>query len=134
MRNFKIRQTKTDSVDCFLIADVIRFGLFTETHLARGYPDPCAPGPFRESLSDSCADYKRQVVAVLDRVFLNYEKLFSMCSVKAQGLSQDLWHTRTMHRGRHQVAVYLAKSQQGPLGTEKARELKAAARQVYKVD
>ena len=32
LRNFHIRQQKTDSIDCFLIADVMRFGQFTETH------------------------------------------------------------------------------------------------------
>jgi len=34
LRNFHIRQTKTDSVDSFLIAEVIRFGQYEPTHLA----------------------------------------------------------------------------------------------------
>ena len=70
LRNFHIRQQKTDSVDCFLVAEVVRFGQFSETHLAdedilvlRNL------ARFRESLKDSCADYKRQVITVLDQVF-----------------------------------------------------------------
>lgn len=77
-RNFHIRQTKTDSVDCFLIAEVIRFGKFSETRL----PDEDILvlrnlARFRESLKDSCANYKRQVVTVLDQVFPEYDSLFS---------------------------------------------------------
>ena len=34
LRNFHIRQAKTDSIDCFLIAETLRFGGFTETRLA----------------------------------------------------------------------------------------------------
>lgn len=34
LRNFYIRQTKTDQVDSFLVAEVIRFGRFSQTILA----------------------------------------------------------------------------------------------------
>ena len=70
LRNFHIRKQKTDAVDCFLVAEVIRFGSFSATHLAD--EDIMALrnlARFRESLKDSCADYKRQVVTVLDQVF-----------------------------------------------------------------
>lgn len=59
LRNFHIRKQKTDAVDCFLVAEVIRFGSFSETHLAD--EDIMALrnlARFRESLKDSCADYK----------------------------------------------------------------------------
>lgn len=78
LRNFYIRQTKTDAVDSFIIAEVIRFGRFAETALTE--PDLIALRQlcrYRFSLVDSISDLKRQVIALLDRVFPEYETLFS---------------------------------------------------------
>lgn len=78
LRNFYIRKTKTDAVDAVLIAQVIRMDLPDKTVL---------PGEdifrlkqlerFRYSLVDNSSDLKRKILACLDQVFPEYEKIFS---------------------------------------------------------
>lgn len=130
LRNFNIRQTKTDSVDCFLVADVIRFGKFTETQLAN--EDLLALSNlarFRESLKDSGADYKRQVISVLDQVFPEYDDLFSdmfdessKAFLKTCGTPEQVIEVHTKA-----LSALLRKASRGRFSTAKAREIKAAA-------
>lgn len=131
LRNFHIRQTKTDSVDCFLVAQVIRFGQFTETRVAdEELLELRNLARFRESLKDSCADYKRQVITVLDQVFPEYDKLFSdtfgegsKAFLKTYGTPEQAIevHTRSL-------ATLLKKASRGRFGTDKAREIKEVAK------
>lgn len=131
LRNFNIRQTKTDTVDCFLVAQVIRFGQFTETQLAKEeLLELRNLARFRESLKDSCADYKRQVITILDQVFPEYDKLFSdtfgessKAFLKTYGTPEQAIdvHTRSL-------ATLLKKASRGRFGTDKAREIKEAAK------
>lgn len=130
LRNFHIRQQKTDAVDCFLVAEVIRFGKFSETHLAdedilvlRNL------ARFRESLKDSCADYKRQVITVMDQVFPEYDTLFSnlfgessKAFLKTYGTPDQVVEVNTKS-----LAALLSKASRGRHSTEKARELKSLA-------
>ncbi|MGI6333851.1 MAG: IS110 family transposase [Saccharofermentanales bacterium] len=130
LRNFHIRQQKTDSVDCFLVAEVIRFGKFSETHLAdedilvlRNL------ARFRESLKDSCADYKRQVITVLDQVFPEYDTLFSSvfgesskAFLKTYGTPDQIVEVNTKS-----LATLLRKASRGRHSTDKAREIKSLA-------
>ena len=78
IRNFYIRQAKTDPRDALLIAEVIRFGHFSEStlhpeniyelrELCRG----------RHAIVSMQADVKRKVVALLDQVFPEYETAFT---------------------------------------------------------
>lgn len=78
LRNFYIRQAKTDPRDALLIAEVIRFGHFSEStlhpeniyelrELCRG----------RHATVAMQADVKRKVVALLDQVFPEYETAFT---------------------------------------------------------
>jgi transposase len=130
LRHFHIRQQKTDAIDCFLVAEVIRFGNFTETRLAdedililRNL------ARFRESLKDSCADYKRQVITVLDQVFPEYDRLFSnifgessKAFLKTYGTPEQVVDVSTKS-----LATLLRKASRGRHRTEKAREIKALA-------
>ena len=78
IRSFYIRQAKTDPRDALLIAEVIRFGHFSEStlhpeniyelrELCRG----------RHAIVSMQADVKRKVVALLDQVFPEYETAFT---------------------------------------------------------
>ena len=78
IRSFYIRQAKTDPRDALLIAEVIRFGHFSEStlhpeniyelrELCRG----------RHAIVSMQADIKRKVVALLDQVFPEYETAFT---------------------------------------------------------
>lgn len=130
LRNFHIRQQKTDAIDCFLVAEVIRFGNFTETRLAdedililRNL------ARFRESLKDSCADYKRQVITVLDQVFPEYDQLFSnifgessKAFLKTYGTPEQVVDVNTKS-----LATLLRKASRGRHSTEKARKIKSLA-------
>jgi transposase len=130
LRNFHIRQQKTDSIDCFLIADVMRFGQFTETHLAdEGILILRNLARFRESLVDSCANYKRQVITVFDQVFPEYDKLFSnvfgessKAVLKTYGTPEQIVDVNTKS-----LATLLRKTSKGRHSTEKAKEMKDLA-------
>ena len=130
LRNFHIRQQKTDAVDCFLVAEVIRFGKFTETHLAdedililRNL------ARFRESLKDTCANFKRQVVTILDQVFPEYDNLFSNMFGQSSKAFLKTYGTpdQTIDLNTRSLATLLRKASRGHHSTDKAREIKAAA-------
>lgn len=78
LRNLYIRQTKNDSKDSFIIAEVIRFGRFTTTNLSDenifSLRQLCR---YRKYLVDSISDLKRKTLCVLDMIFPEYPKLFS---------------------------------------------------------
>lgn len=77
-RNLYIRQTKNDTKDSFIIAEVIRFGRFTTTKLADdkllSLRQLCR---YRLSLVDSISELKCRIITILDQVFPEYEKVFS---------------------------------------------------------
>lgn len=78
LREMFIRQVKSDERDCFVIAEVIRFGRYTE-----GGMPPTDIYELREmcrarfSMVDMVSDLKRKVIALLDQVFPEYELLFT---------------------------------------------------------
>jgi transposase len=78
LRGLFIRQTKNDSRDSFLIAELIRIGRFTKTVLAE--PDILSLRELcrhRFYIVDSVSDLKRKVIALLDQVFPEYQHLFA---------------------------------------------------------
>ena len=78
LRNLYIRQTKNDSKDSFIIAEVIRFGRFTVTNLSDenifSLRQLCR---YRKYLVDNISDLKRKTLCFLDMIFPEYPKLFS---------------------------------------------------------
>ena len=73
-----IRQTKNDSKDSFIIAQVMRFGQYSATTLSEENIVAMRQlSRYRLALVDSCGDCKRRVIALLDQVFPEYDKLFS---------------------------------------------------------
>ena len=77
-KGVEIRKRKTDDIDSVLIADLIRYGDFTETLLAdEDIQSLRTLTRFRSYLVDSISDLKRKVICVLDQVFPEYETLFS---------------------------------------------------------
>ena len=77
-KGIEIRKRKTDDIDSVLIADLIRYGDFSETRLAdEAVQSLRTLSRFRTYLVDSISDLKRKVICVLDQVFPEYESLFS---------------------------------------------------------
>ncbi len=73
-----IRQTKNDSKDSFLIAEVIRFGQFTTTALADenllALRQLCR---YRDSVIDCRTEIKLRISTIMEQIFPEYEKQFS---------------------------------------------------------
>ena len=78
LRKLYIRQTKNDSKDSFLIAEVIRFGQFTTTSLADenllAMRQLCR---YRESVVSSRTELKLRISTIMEQIFPEYEKHFS---------------------------------------------------------
>ena len=78
LRSMYIRQTKNDSKDSFLIAEVIRFGQFTTTTLADerllAMRQLCR---YRESVVSDRTQIKLRINTILEQIFPEYEKQFS---------------------------------------------------------
>ncbi|MBQ0039929.1 MAG: IS110 family transposase [Treponema sp.] len=78
LRNLYLRKTKTDSVDAKIIAQVIRIGQYTETRLTDdkllAIRDMSRQRFF---LVDMNADLKRKVVVIMDKIFPEYQSVFS---------------------------------------------------------
>lgn len=78
LRGMYIRQVKNDERDSFIIAEVIRFGRYNE-----GGMPPADIYELRELcrarffIVDTVSDLKRKVITMLDKVFPEYETLFT---------------------------------------------------------
>ena len=134
LRGMYIRKTKTDSVDSVIIADVIRFGRYCETSVEPGdlqaMRELCRQ---RFYIIDMASDLKRKVIALLDQVFPEYEKLFSdtfgVSSMEL--LSQYTTPEEMLSVSSQQLAEILEKASRGRLGAEKAVEIQNAARNSF---
>ena len=74
----RIRPHKTDKIDSLVIADFIRYGDFSKTELAsEEILELRNLSRFRFSLGSSIGDLKRQTICVLDKMFPEYESVFS---------------------------------------------------------
>ena len=134
LRGMYIRKTKTDSVDSVIIADVIRFGRYCETSVEPGdlqaMRELCRQ---RFYVIDMASDLKRKVIALLDQVFPEYEKLFSdtFGAFSMEILSQYTTPEEMLSVPSQQLAEILEKASRGRLGAEKAIEIQAAARNSF---
>lgn len=131
LRNFHIRQTKTDAVDSFLIAEVLRFGCYTPSQLAD--EDIIALrqlARFRMSLVDTCSMFKQQVIAILDQVFPEYETLFS--NIFGVSSSEFLLKYGTPEQcedaSTKKLSNFLSKVSRGRFGIDKALQIKTTAK------
>ena len=134
LRGMYIRKTKTDSVDSVIIADVIRFGRYCETSVEPGdlqaMRELCRQ---RFYTIDMASDLKRKVIALLDQVFPEYEKLFSdtFGASSMEILSQYTTPEEMLSVSSQQLAEILEKASRGRLGAEKAVEIQNAARNSF---
>ena len=134
LRGMYIRKTKTDSIDSVIIADVIRFGRYCETSVEPGdlqaMRELCRQ---RFYIIDMASDLKRKVIALLDQVFPEYEKLFSdtfgVSSMEL--LSQYTTPEEMLSVSSQQLAEVLEKASRSRLGAEKAVEIQDAAKNSF---
>ena len=78
LRKMYIRQTKNNSIDSFLIAEVIRFGQFGTTSMADenilAMRQLCR---YRDSVISSRTEIKLRIGTIMEQIFPEYEKQFS---------------------------------------------------------
>ncbi len=130
-RRSGIRKSKTDRIDAFWIADYLRIGALHST------PQPVDTylqlrqlSRFHSSLTSQIDDIKRRILAVLDRIFPEYETLFSDVFIAtsrrllAEAVTPEDFATFDLH----ELADIIRRTSHGRLGLAKAQELQALAR------
>lgn len=135
-RKMYIRQTKNDSKDSYIIAQIMRFGEYSATSLSEENIIALRQlSRYRLALVDACGDCKRRVIALLDQVFPEYDKLFSDTFGKTSSelllncpTPEDLLAIST-----RKLTNILNRASRGRFGKEKAEELKAAAKDTFGV-
>lgn len=129
-RKMYIRQTKTDSKDSFLIAQIMRFGQYSATTVSEENIVALRQlSRYRLALVDSCGDCKRRVIALLDQVFPEYGKLFSdTFGVTSKELLAQYPLPEDMAAvSAKKLSRLLAKASRGRFGEEHAEHLKTVA-------
>jgi transposase len=131
-----IRQTKNDSRDSFIIAQIMRFGQFSESSFSdektQALRQLCR---YRFAPVDGCSDWKRKVHALLDQVFPEYSSLFSDtfgASSKEIPLAYPTPEDM-LSISSDTLTVLLQKSSHGRFSTDKAVQPQQAARNSFGV-
>ena len=130
-RRSTIRKVKNDRRDAWIIADLLRIG-----RVRPGY----VPGPdiqplrdltrFRMELVDQVGDAKRRILGVLDKVFPEYERLFSsvFIATSRELLKRAATAEEFAALDLKEIAQVTKKASHGKLGMERAERLQQAAR------
>jgi transposase len=135
-RKMYIRQTKNDSKDSFIIAQIMRFGQYSATTLAdENIVALRQLSRFRLALVDTCGDCKRRIIALLDQVFPEYGKLFSdtFGVTSTEILLKYPTPEDMMTVSTRKLTTLLNKSSRGRFGETKAVEIKSVARNSFGV-
>jgi len=131
-RRSGVRKCKTDRADAFWIADFVRIGqrppasqnaplLLQLRELTR----------FRSRLTEQIGDCKRKVLSVLDRVFPEYETIFSDVFLRSsrQVLTEAVSAQDFADFDLAELAQRLQHASRGRFGQEKAESIQQLARQ-----
>lgn len=134
LREMYIRKTKNDSRDSFIIAEVIRFGRFSQTAIASSdilaLRELCRQ---RFYIVDMISDLKRKVIALLDQIFPEYQKLFSdmFGASSIELLSEYTSPEEILAVDTAKLADLLNTASRGRFGLEKAEQVQDAARNSF---
>jgi transposase len=131
IRNLFLRKTKNDAKDSFLIAETIRIGRYSKTELADedilSMRQLCR---HRMDLVDYIADQKRKIIGVMDRVFPEYQNLFSdiFGKTSTELLSKAVTPEELLAIPTDELCGLLKSNSRGRFGEAKAEELRRAAK------
>lgn len=134
IRNLYIRKTKNDSKDSFIIAELIRFGRFTETQLADektlSLRQLCR---YRTSLVDQTSQLKLKAIAILDQIFPEYENLFfDIFGISSKALLMEYTTPDDiLSISTEQLSDFLTRSSRGRFKMDKAHQIQEAARNSF---
>lgn len=130
LRNLYIRKTKTDSVDSKIIADVIRIGQYSETQLADDKIISLRDlSRQRFYLVDMASDLKRKIIAMMDRIFPEYQDFFSdmFGKTSVQVMKEYTSPEQILEIPTEKLTQLLKKASHGRFTESKAKELKELA-------
>lgn len=130
-RKSGIRQRKNDRYDAFWIADYIRISRHLRSSPAM-QPDLVQLREltrFRTSLIQQIGDCKRKIIGILDRVFPEYETLFSSIFIQSsrQLLAEALTPEEFADFDLSELSQRLRQTSRGRHGQAKAEEIQALA-------
>jgi len=134
IRNLFLRKTKNDAKDSFLIAETIRIGRFSSTPLADedilSMRQLCR---HRMDLVDYIADQKRKIIGVMDRVFPEYQHIFSdmFGKTSTELLNKAVTPEELLAIDTNELCGLLKKNSRGRFGEAKAEELRTAAKRSF---
>jgi len=125
-----IRKTKTDKKDSFIIADILRIGRFPTSGLADEQMLKLQTLTWlRFEFIDQITSLKNRLIAVLDRIFPEYESIFSNVFIKSSKelLKNAPTPEEIMEFDLSELTKVLKAASKGHFGTLKAQELKNKA-------
>lgn len=135
-RKMYIRQTKNDSKDSFVIAQIMRFGEFSSTSLSdENIMALRQLSRYRLALVDECSDWKRKVICLLDQVFPEYATLFSdTFGVTSKEILLKYPTPEDMLAvSSKKLTTLLSKASRGRFDIQKANEIKDCAKNSFGV-
>src|SRR5919201_620077 len=131
-RKTTVRKVKNDRKDAWLIADVVRIGRGRAAYV----PDETILQlreltRFRWGVVDQIGDAKRRILTILDRVFPEYETLFSDVFIKSSRalLQQATTAAEFAEADLAELTAVLAHTSRGKLGQTQAEAVQTAARE-----
>ena len=130
LRNINIRKTKTDRKDAVLIADVLRFGRYTETVLPEeNLLQLRELSRYRVGQVELVGNLKRKILTILDRIFPEFESCFSTVFGKAptELLQECADPEELANYDVEKLVKLLEKQSRGRHSEAKAQELKNKA-------
>ena len=133
-RKMYVRQTKNDSVDSFIIAQIMRFGAFSISNFSDENTFALRNlTRYRFALVDECSDWKRKLIAILDQVFPEYSSLFSNIYGVASKelLSKYPLPEDMLSIPAEKLGNLLYECSKGRLGINKAEEIQSRARESF---
>jgi transposase len=131
-RRSGVRKVKNDKTDAVWIADFVRISNLPASN--RDIPTLLQLrelSRFRFWLSDQIGDCKRKLLTILDRVFPEYESLFSSVFVQSSRamLQEAVSAQEFADFDVQELTELLRKTSRGRFGAEKAQQIQAQARQ-----
>ena len=125
-----VRVAKTDSIDSFIIADLMRFGKFSATHMADESMVALRQlTRHRAALVKQRTAVKNQLASIIDMAFPEYPSLFSDIygAASMKMLATCPTPAEIARKRTSSLEKLLRESSGGKLGKEKAEALKEAA-------
>lgn len=134
LRGLFIHETKIDNINAFIIAEVLRIGRYTNTEIL-----PENIHALRELrrhrfyVVDMESYIKRKVIALLNQVFPEYEKLFTdtFGVTSMQLLANYSTHEQILSVDSQTLADLLQKASRGRFGLDKAYQIQEFAKNSF---